>query len=745
MVGDHMVQQQIQFTQKVYFHTETTNQSFIDMHFILKEKGIKNNAFFLVLFDEDLKYIDPRDPTLNQYMQAKVLREVMHNYWYFLREIVRIPDQGGSVSSGVRYKLHRGNLAMNFLFTLNYNMFVELPRQHFKTMSALCRYLWCFNFGATNSEIMFIHKNHEGSKENLGRVKRLRDALPSYLQMSSAIGVDGKKKMKVSNTVETLQHPTNYNKIRTLPSARSKILANNLGRGCTMPLHYYDEFAFIMYNKIIYGAATPAYKRASDNAKLNGAPYGILLTTTPGDLQTDEGNYAFDVRNNATPWNERYYDLTYEQLEELRQSNTNSSFFHIRYTYQQLGSGEKYFKEMVVDLQRDWENIRREVLLEWAKIATNCPFKREDLELIEQHCREPIRTMLFGRAQQYQFNIYEDLDLRYPPIMGVDVAGALYQDSSAITVIDSQSTRVTATFSCNYIPTDDLAELIYTLVKNYMPNAVVNVESNGGFGGSVLQRLVKTDIKKNLYYEIKDKVLEERSNGIRTVRNAVKVKVYGLNSTKEKRARLIELLYERVNYHKDKFIAKPILDEMQAMEVKKNGKVEHSSNSHDDQVFSYLMAIYVWYDGQDLMERYGIMKNSIKTDEDIEEVITNLDMYNDTVEVVIEDETNEQVQEQMKVLTSTRVVLQSDFQKQQHELDNECLTNLLNHNKAAKEAYIRKYNIDSNDISLNVITDPGNRSTTVPDSVFLNFNDYESESEEYSIYAGNLSEQFKNL
>ena len=47
--------------------------------------------------------------------------------------------------------------------------------------------------------------------------------------------------------------------------------------------------------------------------------------------------------------------------------------------------------------------------------------------------------------------------------------------------------------------------------------------------------------------------------------------------------------------------------------------------------------------------------------------------YNDTLrifdlegnakEVVIEDETNEQVQEQMKVLTSTRVVLQSDFQK----------------------------------------------------------------------------------
>lgn len=738
-----MVQQQIQVTQIVHIHTETTNQSFIDMHFILKEKGIKNNDFFLVLFDRDLVGVDPRDPMLNQFMQAKILREIMHNYWYFIREVVRIPDQGGSVSSGKRYKLHRGNLAMNFLFTLNYNMFVELPRQHFKTMSALCRYLWTFNFGTTNSEIMFIHKNHDGSKENLGRVKRLREALPKYLQMSSAIGVDGKK-LKVSNTVETLQHPTNYNKIRTLPSAKNKALANNLGRGCTMPIHYYDEFAFIVHNKIIYSAATPAYKTASKNAKLNGSPYGILLTTTPGDLHTDEGNYAFDVRNNATPWNEKYYDMTYEQLEELRQSNTKSPFFHIRFTYQQLGSGEDYFKEMVVDLQRDWEAIRREVLLEWANITTNCPFKREDLELIEQYCREPIRTMLFGRAQQYQFNIYEDLDLRYPPIIGVDVAGSLYQDSSAVTVLDSKSTRVTATFSCNYIPTDDLAELIYTLVKNYMPNAVVNVESNGGFGASVLQRLVKTDIKRNLYYEIKDKVLEERSNGIRTIRNSVKVKVYGLNSTKEKRARLIELLYERVNYHKDKFVAKPILEEMKAMEVKKNGKVEHSSNSHDDQVFSYLMAIYVWYDGQELMERYGIMKNSIKTDEDIEEIITDLENEG-TSEVIIEDEDvyDEETKEQLDVLSSNKIILASDFQMQQHAKDNECLNRLLEY-RPAKEAYIRKYNIDANEASLNLVSDIGNNRKAIPDQVFLDFNDFDG-PQEYDIYAGNLAEEFKNL
>ena len=79
---------------------------------------------------------------------------------------------------------------------------------------------------------------------------------------------------------------------------------------------------------------------------------------------------------------------------------------------------------------------------------------------------------------------------------------------------------------------------------------------------------------------------------------------------------------ERVKYHKDKFICPALHNEMQSMEVKKSGKVEHSDNSHDDNVFSYLMALYVWYDGKNLAENFGIRKSTLKTDEneEIEEI-----------------------------------------------------------------------------------------------------------------------------
>lgn len=713
------VLQQLITPQVIYIHKETTNQSFIDMHHYLKSKGIQNNDFFLALIDAGLAGVDPRDPNLNQYMKGRIMRECQLNYWYFLREVVRIPDQGGTVGSGKRYGLHRGNLAMNFLFVLNFNQFVEMPRQHGKTTAALCRYLWVYNFGTSNSEIMFIHKDHTGSKKNLKDLKAIRDALPSYLQMSSAVNNEGKK-LKVPNTVVTVQHPYNNNKITTFPSARTKDAANNLGRGSTMPLQYYDEFAFMPYNREVYLAAAPAFSTASQNAKRNRAPYGMLLTTTPGDLLTDSGAYAYDIRNKATPWIENYYDFTYQQLEELKNSNTNNSFFMISYTYQQLGSGQDYFKRMVLEMNKDWVAIRREVMLEWAETATNCPFSTDDLDKIKTYCKEPIRIIPFGRFMQYQFLIYEDIDTSYPPIIGVDVAGAMYQDSSAITVIDSRTTRVGATLNCNYMPSDDLAQVLYELVTKYLPNAIINIERNGGFGVSVIQRLCKTSVKKNLYWEVKDKVIEEAYNGVRTVKKSQKVRVYGTDSTKDIRARLIEILYDRVAYHKAKFVAPILHKEMQGMEVKKNGKVEHSQNTHDDQVFSYLMALYVWYDGKDLAEKFHIVKNTIKTDDDQDiellDVDDNLEMVGKVdLESATYDPDNE-ILETIEMLENDMKFIKADELKQQYYFkETEARDLLLATSKDAREAYARQTGVDPAMYSNNQAA----TFVTLPDAIFL--------------------------
>ena len=117
-------------------------------------------------------------------------------------------------------------------------------------------------------------------------------------------------------------------------------------------------------------------------------------------------------------------------------------------------------------------------MLEWATGVENSPFKEEDLDIISGLLRQPIsETYLLGK---YRFETYLQTDTRtYPALIGVDVSGGYKQDSSTITVVDSLTTKVLGCLNCNYISTLDLARCIEFIVKNWMPNAIVNVERNG--------------------------------------------------------------------------------------------------------------------------------------------------------------------------------------------------------------------------------------------------------------------------
>lgn len=709
-------------------HLSTSNKSFLEMHWWLKSQGIRNNKFFLQLYDVALANINPRDPNLNDHWKARVLRECIVNEWYYIREIVRIPDSGGAVGGGSPFKLDRGNLALLFSLQHNWNIFLEEPRQFGKTTGAVVHYSWVFNFGTTNSKMMFIHKKHDGSKENLQRLKDIRAALPSYLKMDRRIDENGKK-LKAIDNATTLEHLFNGNKILTMPSARNKSNANNLGRGATMPIHWYDEYAFMVFNKTIYNAATPAYKAASKSAASHGKPYGILITTTPGILTTEEGVNAYNTRNAATPFHEEYYDYTPQQLEELRTSNTSSSFFHIRYTYQQLGATDEYLKEMVIDLEKDWDAIRREVLLEWAVTNSNSPFTKQDLDIVKGLVRAPKQQLRLGNpGSPYFLNIYGEANLRVdPPIIGVDVSGGYEQDSSAITIIDSRTTKVIATFNCNFISIENLAKVIYEIVVKYMPNAIINIERNGGFGASLLQKLIPTKLKRNLYFEIKDKVIEERNDGFHTVKRKKTCKCFGFDNTAKSRELLMEILRDRMDNHKDKFIADIIYNELATLEVKKNGRIEHANNAHDDQVFSLLMALYVWYEGKNLMENFGLQIRQIYTDKNIGDVQLEEDFTDITGENVIA--LDEDTQKQLEFLRNTNTKTYSEWKKEEEEKDLAALKQILS-TKVGREAYQKQFDADPDELVQK------SALYTIPDALF--YGDEDPQKSE-------LQKQFDNI
>ena len=734
----------------VYYDYDTKNESFIKMHYFLKSKGIKNNAFFLLLYDYGLKGIDPYNPNLPREMKIRILRECIINYWYFIREVVRIPEEGGQTGSGKKYALNRFNLAMGYMFVYNINQFTVTVRQAGKTVSACAWYLWCFNFSCTNSRIIFANKKHDDSKANLRTLKNLRSALPDYLRMDQVIGPDGKQ-IRVPNSSETLQNPINHNMITTLPGARTPSLADGAGRGATVPLLYFDEFAFLPYNSIVYAAAAPAFSTASQNAKKNGSSYGMLITTTPGDLTTKEGQFAYQMTEAATQWNESYFDLSYDKLIALMESNKQSSFMHIRYTYQMLGKGAKYFDDMVRMFGTDYAKLRREILIEWSKISDNSPFNREDLEVISSMVKqEPRYTLFFGKAGQFQMKFWDTVPLgsTYPLLIGVDVSSGIHKDASAITVVDSETTKVIATFRNNFITMPELADLIYQFVTNYAKNAIICVENNGGFGSSVLQMLLKTSIKKNLYYEIKDRMDEEVFDGSAVRRRTRRVKVYGGTSSKSTRNKLIELLHQRVQHHRDKFNSKEIYDELSTMVVKPNGKTEHAEDAHDDLVFSYLWALYIFYYGEDLATRYHLMKTEIYTDDHYDETSYSLEeeyMEGDNIDPSVfrtEDPSTQLADEQLKILNSVKSITFEDLYKKQLLEDQKSLDKI-KRTPYGREAISNAYHIPLDHIEKEMKMG----YVDILDDINKEFygNDIEKDPDKDLTLTGNLSDLFNRL
>ena len=228
-------------------------------------------------------------------------------------------------------------------------------------------------------------------------------------------------------------------------------------------------------------------------------------------------------------------------------------------------------------------------------------------------------------------------------------------------------------------------------------------------------------LKKNLYYEIKDQIVEERQDGVHAYKQKIRTKVYGLTSTKAIRQLLIDLLIERVENHKDKIISPIIYNELLGMEVKRNGKVEHSSATHDDQVFSMLMALYMWYEGVNMAERFGLRKTTIKTDDEVDEKI---DYYNDeTVEIVnsfnTNDELDEEIEHDLKSAIAAGGSTMQEFLDRRREEERIQFESLIN-TPLGEKAYRNTFNIPDGTPINNYISDTGG-NINIPDNVFYGF------------------------
>lgn len=297
--------------------------------------------------------------------------------------------------------------------------------------------------------------------------------------------------------------------------------------------------------------------------------------------------------------------------------------------------------------------------------------------------------------------------------------------------------------------TNDLITFCNGSVWNSKYYRVASIIKDYGFGTAVIALLKKTSVKRNLFYEFKEKITEEyANNGVNTIKKKKLQKVYGLDSSKNVRDLLIGLLRERMEHHKDKFISKLLYNEFLGLEVKRDGKVDHSSNTHDDLTFSYLMALYVWYEGKDLKERYGITKQTLKTDEDVDDSV--FDVVDDTVDItndldsIEKSELNGSSEEDLKQDSAMKAAEKaigidySKWDKAQIELEKQQLMQLLGSHPDILKSYAYKYHMSTEDI--NILKDRLNDNNSLDLAKI-----FYDEDQEYKVLQGNLSGFYDDL
>lgn len=609
----------------IYYDYQTKNKSFLKVCKILKDEGIVNFAFPLMTYDKDLIGIDPYSDEVknNIRLQLKITNEVANNMWYFLREVVRVPNPGASIPFG----LHRGNLAMLFCLNCNFNTYVELPRQHYKTYSAVVYYAWVNMYKARNYNMIFTHKAYADTVENLRRLKQLLDpdngCLPEYLL--APLGKNDK------NNENEFIIASNNNRIKVVGPANDTAGADKAGRGSTVPLIWLDEIAFLKYNETMMGAMVPAFSTASAAARENGTPYSILLTTTPSSLDIPEGKFVHDTLiEQAMDFDEKMYDYYFERglewLADFVANNSNNYFVVVKFSYKQLGKSEAWLQEQLRKMNNNMTLVKRELLLEWTYSSDDSLLDEETLNKIAQYADRDYVSKLLILDKYMLYYIRQPSNIfKKNYVISMDIAGGLGRDKTAITVIDPKDNLPTAVMYSNKMTVVDLVEVTCELLDRYFPMGIVVPELN--YSGNTFMELMlkKGKYNSNLFYTIKETkaeriIQEDRDIFAKSKKKYVRKekRVYGINTTAATRKIMIEdILFNLINNKPESFNNRDIFKELKTLERKKTGKIEHSDSGHDDILMSYLIGLFAILFEQKSMKRF---LTNIYDDEDIFDV-----------------------------------------------------------------------------------------------------------------------------
>lgn len=618
---------------------KTSNQSFVRLAALYRDMGVENHAFLLALHNPALQGINPHSPELTLDQIALITIECKENFWYYIREVARIPGLAGS--DPIVFRASRGNIALYWLFFNHIFTLLIQIRQTGKSvgMDTLNRYLT--NVRCRNTDIYLITKDDDLRSKNLARMKEMESCLPFYFRL--------RQKNDLANNEEFTIKMLN-NTYKGLLAQSSPKAALNLGRGLTTPIVQFDEAAFLYNIRISLPAALAAGIAARDSARANNEPYGTVLTTTAGKKDDRDGSYVYSLLMQASIWSEGFLDSkNIEDLEDIiRKASGGELMVNCTFSHRQLGYSDEWLKKVLDETKARGEDADRDLFNIWTSGSQSSPLDVRLMEAIKNSKKDDYFTEICAPYNYIirwfvpENQIVHRMNSSFYA-MAIDSSDAIGKDDIAMNLRDVKTGEIIA--AGNYNETNILlfCQWLVTLFVKY-PNFVLIIERRST-GSSIIDTLIMMLLAKNIdpFKRIWNKVVHEsdeykdRFKEINRDLFARDPEVYtrykrlfgfatssgGMTSRSELYSTTLLNAAKQTGHavHDPKTVSQIL-----TLEVR-NGRVDHQQGSHDDNVIAWLLSYWIISQGKNL-SFYGINARDILSNVTKHEPETPLENYN---------------------------------------------------------------------------------------------------------------------
>lgn len=659
--------------------TQTKNESFLRISLLYREMGIKNHAFPLQLLNPELQGIDPFDPNLSLEQMAMIAIECKLNFFYFIREVARVPSMAGGMEQP--FKANRGNIALYFLFFNHVTPILIQPRQTGKSFSTdeLMQYL--LNIRCTGTQVNLLTKDEKLRTENVKRVKDLMTELPFYLKQHM--------KGDISNTEKLTVKSLGNSYLTHLPSS-SKKAALNVGRGLTSPIFHIDEGPFLHNIEISLPAALAAGTAAREIARINEEPYGTILTTTAGKKDDSDGKYIYNMLQRSAIWTERFFDAKDEkQLHALVRSSSPGEQLMVNCTFshRQLGYTDEWLRRTLDETQSTGDAADRDFFNVWTSGSQLSPIPLKTLEAIRNSEREPLYVEISEPYNFVTFWYIPENQIQYRMqssqfVLGLDTSDASGGDDITLILIDIFTGEIVAAGSYNETNLITFSEWFSTWFSRFENfTAIIERRSSGVMiidhlliilpnkGIDPFKRLFNRAV--NDHDEDHDRYKEINANYKREEVYVKHKKTFGFATSASGVTSRNELysvaLNQATRVAKDSVYDKKLINQIMGL-VTRNGRIDHEEGGHDDMVISWLLCFWFMFRAKNIIH-YGVQSRSI---------LSQNRTYLDRVKIDEEDYKEQQeLRAHMETVYEKLINERNDFMQYKYERELRFLTTKL--------------------------------------------------------------------